>query len=79
MGTKIIFCSSEKSEVLHELTAFRNTLNELFIEIADPTDDSGYGKMFIALDKYTAIKLVKHLKREIAEIIEVERLEVDNG
>ena len=79
MGTKIIFCSSENSEVNHELSCFRNTHNEIFIEIADSTDYSGYGKMFIALDKYTAIKLVKHLKREIAEIIEGERLEVDNG
>jgi Pyruvate/2-oxoacid:ferredoxin oxidoreductase gamma subunit len=70
--TKLIFCSSEKSKNNHELVAHSNSNNEIFLNIYDPRDESGYYNMFIALDKHTAIKLVKHLKREISFIMESE-------
>lgn len=68
--TKTIFCSSEKSEVLHELTAYWNDCNEIFISIN--CSNSYDVESFICLDKETAIKFVKHLKREISKIKEEE-------
>lgn len=78
MGTKIIFCSSEKSEVAHELEAYNNTNNELYIQISNVDGDTVYANQFTVIDKETAIKFVKHLKRQIANIIEIEREEANN-
>lgn len=67
--TKTIFLSSSLSELNYELSAEVNSAtNEIFFRINDPSDDSGYYDMFIYLDRKTAIKFVKHLKREISYI-----------
>jgi len=64
--TKTIFCSAENSNVEHELEAFYNANGNLTISINDPKDESGYYFMYIELDRLTAIKLVKQLKKEIS-------------
>jgi|AntAceMinimDraft_16_1070373.scaffolds.fasta_scaffold49027_1 plastocyanin domain-containing protein len=63
---KIVFYGTEKSETSsHELTAFHNTINEIYITIK-----SGYNEIpdWICLDKETAIKLTRVLKSEISKI-----------
>ncbi len=74
--TKTVFCSSDLSEVNHEMLAYANSKNEIFINIYDPNENNGYDNQFIALDLLTAIKFVKHLKKEIAIIKD---MEVNNG
>ena len=69
--TRIVFCSS-KDDDSTEMEAFVNTNNELYIKIE--IDDTMFG--YITLNKQTAIKFVKHLKREISYIMESE---VKNG
>lgn len=61
---KTIFCSSEKFGFDAELQAFSNANNEIYIQIE--MDDCPAS--FITLNRETAIKLVKTLKREIAKI-----------
>lgn len=73
--TKIIFCSAENSSAEHELEAFYNANNNLTLRIKDPKDESGYYDMFIELDKITAVKFVKHIKKEISFM----GSEVNNG
>jgi hypothetical protein len=73
--TKIIFCSAENSNCEHDLEAFYNANGNLTISIKDPKDNSGYYFMHIELDRLTAIKFVKHLKREISYM----GSEVNNG
>lgn len=68
---KTIFISSIKSDVNNELQAFCNEGNEIFISIDTP--DEPIMSNFVCLDKNTAIKFVKHLKREISYIIEQEK------
>lgn len=69
MRVKTIFCSSEKSDVNHELDCYCNYNNEIAIFITDPEhrDDLSFSQ-FIAFDRETAIKFSKHLRREIAKI-----------
>lgn len=74
--TKIIFCSSDNSET--ELEAYCNNNNEIFLSITDKSLNNDYNNQFITLNKHTAIKFVKHLKREIAILIELES-EAKNG
>lgn len=74
MATKTVFLSSEKSGVKHEMECFLNDRNEIFITIFD--SENVYDEKFICLDKTTAIKFVKHLKKEIAFLMESE---VNNG
>jgi len=63
-NTKTIFCASENLGFNAELQAFSNSHNEIYIEI----DCDDMPVSFITLDRETAIKLVKTLKREIAKI-----------
>lgn len=69
--TKIVFCASQDDDST-ELEAFCTSNNEIFIKIQMDNHDFSY----ITLNKFTAIKFVKHLKREIAYIMESE---VNNG
>ena len=63
---KIVYGGTVESDSHeHELRAFLNFRNEIFIDIEA---DGGYS--WIALDKKTAIRFVKDLKREIAKIEE---------
>lgn len=62
---QLIFYGSEKSETEnHELRCFCNNRNEIYIEI-----EMHYNiKHFICLDKQTAIKFSKELRKQIALI-----------
>jgi hypothetical protein len=62
---KLIFYGSKKSETTDvELTAFCNFSNEIFIEI----DMFNGNPCYICLDKDTAIKFSKELRKQIAYI-----------
>lgn len=64
-NTKIIFCGSKKGNTEnHELQIYCNIDNEIFIVINELNDDS----KFITLDKSTAIKLHRELKKQISFI-----------
>lgn len=71
-NVKIVFCGSEKSELdCMELQCFKNTREEIFLSIKDTRiDDEYYGSQFICLDKATAIKLHRELKKQISYIQE---------
>jgi hypothetical protein len=69
--TRIVFCSSKDDEQI-EMEAYINTQNELYIKIENELDQFSY----ITLNKLTAIKFVKHLKKEISYMIESEE---ENG
>ena len=65
MRVKTIFCSSEKQTYSSELEVYANANGELYISItADPNDP--YQIQWICLDKDTAIKFSKVLRREIS-------------
>jgi hypothetical protein len=55
------------------MVAYVNQHNEIYISISD--NQEYLNNQFIALDLLTAIKFVKHLKKEIAFI---KGMEVDN-
>jgi len=58
---KLVFGGTAESETLdYELTCFKNMKNELFIEII------GHTQSFICLDKATAIKFHRELKKQIS-------------
>ena len=62
-NTKLIFCGTEESNTHNdELQVYCNYRKELFIQI-EPED---YSPLCICLDKPTAIKLSKEIRRQIA-------------
>ncbi|WP_439133079.1 hypothetical protein [Polaribacter sp.] len=64
-NTKIIFTGTENSES-QELQLYFNSNNEIFIKVYDwETPEQAE---FITLNKATAVKLCKVLKREISKI-----------
>lgn len=66
-NVKLIFNGSEISETTgYELQLYVNKQNEIFISIADHSMQNPY--RFICLDKSTAIKLSKELRRQISLI-----------
>jgi hypothetical protein len=66
---KLVFGGTEKSSTQnHELVCYLNSSNEIFISI-DSKD--GYSS-YVCLDKYTAIKLHRELKKQISFIEEEE-------
>jgi hypothetical protein len=68
---QLVFYGSEKSETdNYELRCFCNTNDEIYIEIEMHQNF----EHFIALDKQTAIKFSKELRKQIA-LIEDERLD----
>jgi hypothetical protein len=73
-NTKLIFCGSQDSETQeHQLKCYANTKNNIYLSI-----DTGnyYGNSFICLDRSTAIKLHRELKKQISFLTESE---VNNG
>ena len=71
-NTKLVFIGTEKSKSdEHELVCYNNTNNEIYINISYPN----YESAFICLDKSTAIKLHRELKKQISFI----ESEVNNG
>ncbi len=73
-NTKTIFCSSVMSEVNFEMECYLNDRNEIFIQISNPNDEHEFA--FICLNKQTAIKFSKHLRKEISFLLDSE---VNNG
>lgn len=66
-NTKLIFLGSEKSETSNvELQVYANIDNEIYINI----EEHGYPKRFICLDKPTAIKFVREIKKQISYLEE---------
>lgn len=60
---KITFYGTEKSETNEtELEVFKNASDEIFISISDNYEQS------ICLDKQTAVRLVRELKKQIGFI-----------
>lgn len=65
-NTKLVFLGTLESETdEHELTLFANINNEIYLEI-DAEKESNYYKGFICIDKSTAIKLHRELKKQIS-------------
>ena len=69
MGVRTVFVSSEKSDYNSELEVYYNAFNEIYISIYVPGGDA-HESQYITLDKETAIKLAKTLRREISFIRE---------
>lgn len=64
---KVVFYGTEESKTdENELTLYRNSYNDLFINIKGCQDE------FIVLDVITAVRLSRELRRVIAEIKEVQ-------
>lgn len=75
-NVKLIFQGTEQSSTNEMgLQCYLNSNNEIFIKIVDYECDHGYGTQLICLDKQTAIKLHRELKKQISFI----REEVNNG
>lgn len=71
-NTKLIFFGSKKSETdQHELKCYASKNNEIYLNISAPN----YPDMFICLDRSTAIKLHRELKKQISFL----ESEVQNG
>jgi hypothetical protein len=69
MAVKLIFNGSKISKTEdHELKLYANNKNEIFVDIDIPE----FSNSFIVLDKETAIKLSKELRKQIAIISENE-------
>ena len=65
---KLIFQGTERSETHKtELQAYSNIFDEIFISMEDPENPHEVGE-FICLDKETAIRLVRELKKHIGFI-----------
>ena len=66
-NVKLLFCGTERSETQqHQLECYYNINNDIYINIDMP--EGNYG--FICLDKSTAIKLHRELKKQISFITE---------
>jgi|688.fasta_scaffold1346144_2 hypothetical protein len=67
-NTKLVFCSSDDRDV--ELLCYLNDKNEIFIQITDLDEHHHDNYQFITLDRSTAIKLHRELKKQISYIQE---------
>ena len=69
MAVELVFSGSEKSGTEnHKLKTFSNTENEIYLEV----DIIGYSNSFICLDRETAIKFSKELRKQISYLDESE-------
>jgi hypothetical protein len=65
-NVKIIFGGTKGSKTTdHSLEVFANDKNELFFSI-DMNMQHDFGEAFICLDKTTAIKLSREIRKQIA-------------
>ena len=66
-NVKLVFYGSEKSNTSeHSLNCYSNSTDEIFISI-DMNNDFPF-ESFIVLDKETAIKLSRELRKQISHI-----------
>lgn len=63
-NVKLIFLSSELSGIETEVECYCNVNNQILIKISESDDHSDF--KCVSLDRDTAIKLVKNLKKEIS-------------
>lgn len=71
--SKMVFYGTDESKTNdHELTAYCNSENEIYIEINDGDKNNPIGTYWICLDKATAVALVRNLKREIGHLTKIE-------
>ena len=66
MAYELIFQSTERSEEKTNLVVRCNQFNEIYIEIADPTAKHDFNFQYICLEKESAIKLAKELRKQIS-------------
>jgi hypothetical protein len=66
--TKTIFLPSDNADKDFELQCYVNQFNEIYMTIYNKNDEFMFG--FISLDLKTAIKFSKHLRKEIAKVIQ---------
>lgn len=66
MAVELKFTSTERSEIETKLTLHFNVYNEIYIEIKDPECAHDWDYQYICLDKETAIKLAKELRKQIS-------------
>ena len=59
----LYFHSTDRNESESRLRCFANNHNELFIEI---DDDDGAPPSYMCLDKDTAIKLAKEIRKQVS-------------
>lgn len=66
---KILFYGTDRSETEScTIELFANVHDEIYIEIKDENSDYELGVQNICLNKQTAIKLVKELKKAIGQL-----------
>lgn len=69
--TKLVFYGTDESKTSDtELTCYMNNNNQIFIQITDQAQEYFDNIQFICLDKATAIKLHRELKKQISYIQE---------
>ena len=75
-NTKLIFCGTIESGTTNvEMVCYKNTNEQIYISLKDVDSNHDYDFQFICLDKSTAIKLHRELKKQISYIQE----DVQNG
>jgi hypothetical protein len=68
-NVKLLFQGTERSKTdENQLEVFANVHNEIFISIEDFSQPA----TFICLDKQTAVRLVRELKKQIGFVMESE-------
>ncbi len=66
---KILFYGTDRSQTNEcFIQVFANEHEEILVEIKDENSDYDLGYQFICLNKQTAIKLVKELKKSIGQL-----------
>jgi hypothetical protein len=66
---KILFYGTDRSQTEnHTIKTFANSFDEIFIEINNENSYNGLNSQFICLNRETAIKLVKELKKSIGQL-----------
>lgn len=66
MAVELKFTSTERTTDNRFLIVFANKCNQIYIEITDPIKDEFQNSQIIFLDKETAIKLAKELRKQIS-------------
>ena len=67
MGVKLSFQGTEISSTdLRELECYAGGNNEIVVLITNTDCEHDYNQQFVALDKHTAIRLSRELRKQIA-------------
>lgn len=66
MAYELVFHSTERSEIKTNLIVRANAFNEIYIEIADPTVQHHLNFQYVCLERESAIKLAKELRKQIS-------------